>query len=157
MGLLYRLTQPGQAVSVEGEMPITSLYTAGIAGETFFRAIKDEGRLLATVCEECDISYIPPRLYCERCFKKLETWVEAPTTGHVHTYTIVHFDVNGEPLAEPQVIAFISIDGTDGGLVHVLGEVAPDEVFIGMDVEAVFKDPAERKGSILDIAYFRPL
>ena len=28
---------------------------------------------------------------------------------------------------------------------------------IGMEVEAVFKDPAERQGSILDIAYFRPI
>jgi uncharacterized OB-fold protein len=30
-------------------------------------------------------------------------------------------------------------------------------VCIGMPVEAVFKDQAERKGSILDIAYFRPV
>lgn len=157
MGLLYRLTQPGQAISMEGDLPITSRYTAGIAGEPFFRAIKDEAKLLATVCEECDINYIPPRLYCERCFKQLETWEEVPTSGHVHTYTIVHLDLDGEPLPEPRMLAFVRIDGTDGGLVHYLGEVEADEVYIGMDVEAVFKEPAERKGSILDIAYFRPL
>ncbi len=157
MGLLYRLTQPGQAISVESELPLTNRYTVGIAGEPFFRAIKDEGKLMATVCEECDICYIPPRLYCERCFSHLEKWVEAPTSGHVHTFTVVHLDLDGEPLPEPRIIAFVLIDGTDGGLVHYLGEVEADEVFVGMEVEAVFKDPAERKGSILDIAYFRPL
>ena len=40
---------------------------------------------------------------------------------------------------------------------HFLGEVEPDEVCFGLRVEAVFKDKAERKGSILDIAYFRPM
>jgi hypothetical protein len=49
------------------------------------------------------------------------------------------------------------LDGGDGGLVHRLGEVAPDELEIGMRVEAVFKPRAEREGSINDIRYFRPL
>ena len=37
-----------------------------------------------------------------------------------------------------------------------LGEVAPDDVAIGMAVEAVWRPLDERIGSILDIAYFRP-
>ena len=39
---------------------------------------------------------------------------------------------------------------------HYLGEVEPEQLEIGMRVKAVFKDPAEREGSILDIDYFRP-
>jgi uncharacterized OB-fold protein len=50
----------------------------------------------------------------------------------------------------------ISIDGSDGGFLHTLGEVAPDDVSIGMAVEAVWKPVGDRTGSILDIAYFRP-
>jgi uncharacterized OB-fold protein len=38
----------------------------------------------------------------------------------------------------------------------MLGEVAPDDVRIGMEVEAVWKPLEDRTGSILDIAYFRP-
>ena len=37
-----------------------------------------------------------------------------------------------------------------------VAEVAPDDVSVGMAVEAVWKPVAERVGSILDIAYFRP-
>jgi len=39
---------------------------------------------------------------------------------------------------------------------HKLGEVDPQQVAIGMEVEAVWKPEAEREGSILDIRYFRP-
>jgi uncharacterized OB-fold protein len=41
--------------------------------------------------------------------------------------------------------------------VHYVGEANPKAVFIGMEVEAVFKDAASREGSILDIQYFRPI
>jgi uncharacterized OB-fold protein len=52
----------------------------------------------------------------------------------------------------------IRLDGTsEGGFLHLLGEVAPDDVRAGMEVEAVWKPPGERAGSILDIRYFRPL
>jgi len=50
----------------------------------------------------------------------------------------------------------IWIDGSDGGFLHMLGEIKPDKVTIGMKVEAVWKSVGERTGSILDIAYFRP-
>jgi uncharacterized OB-fold protein len=42
------------------------------------------------------------------------------------------------------------------GLVHRLGEVKVEKVKTDMKVEAVFKDPAERSGLILDIKYFKP-
>jgi uncharacterized OB-fold protein len=52
----------------------------------------------------------------------------------------------------------IRLDGTsEGGFLHLLGEVAPDDVRAGMEVEAVWKPAGERAGSILDILYFRPL
>jgi uncharacterized OB-fold protein len=35
--------------------------------------------------------------------------------------------------------------------------VDPEDVYIGMEVEAVFKNAAERQGSILDVAHFRPV
>jgi uncharacterized OB-fold protein len=61
-----------------------------------------------------------------------------------------------QPLDEPELPAVIAIDGSDGGFLHTLGEVEPDEIRIGMKVEAVWKPVSERTGSILDIAYFRP-
>jgi uncharacterized OB-fold protein len=140
-----------------GNIPIESLYTVGIAGEQFFREIKDRARLVGTYCSDCDITYVPPRLYCERCFAQLDDWVEVGTHGWVYTYTLLHTALDGSRLEEPEIVAFVQLDGADGGLIHRLGEVDPDQVEIGMQVEAVFKEKAERTGSILDIEYFRPL
>ena len=157
MSLLERLERVDEAKAWPGEIPITSRYTVGLAGERFFREIKDNARFLGTRCQGCGITYVPPRLYCERCFAKLDDWVEVKPTGTVHTYTVLHLALDGSPLEELEILAFIVFDGSDGGLVHRLGEVAPDEVEIGMRVEAVFKPKAERKGSMLDIEYFRPI
>ena len=40
---------------------------------------------------------------------------------------------------------------------HLLGEVEPDEVKIGMKVQAVWKPAKERVGAITDILYFKPV
>jgi uncharacterized OB-fold protein len=40
---------------------------------------------------------------------------------------------------------------------HLLGEVDPQQVEIGMKVQAVWKPAEEREGSILDIKYFKPV
>jgi uncharacterized OB-fold protein len=156
MSLLHRIQHPRDALTWEGEMPTRGLYTAGLAGARFLREIKEHGRFMATPCRNCGITYLPPRLYCERCFRQLEEWIEVPSTGHVHTFTVLHLDLNGNRLPAPRVIAFVQVDGTDGGLVHYLGGVEPEHVYIGMPVEAVFKAPEERRGSILDIAHFQP-
>jgi uncharacterized OB-fold protein len=75
----------------------------------------------------------------------------------VFTYTVLNRDLDDQPLDAPAVLAYVKLDSSDGGLVHYLGEVDPAAVTIGMPVEAVFKEPSERVGSILDIQHFRPV
>jgi uncharacterized OB-fold protein len=62
-------------------------------------------------------------------------------------------------LTEPEIPAVIDIDGTQpsAGIMHMLGEVQPDEIEIGIRVQAVWKPPEDREGSILDIRYFKPV
>jgi uncharacterized protein len=73
----------------------------------------------------------------------------------VHTFTLLYQDIDGSIRRSPEIIAFVSLG--DGGIVHKLQEIEPDAVVIGMQVEAVFKPKEERQGTILDIAYFRPV
>jgi len=55
--------------------------------------------------------------------------------------------------------AVIEIDGASKGMgiMHLLGEVEPGDIKIGMKVKAVWKPEEEREGSITDIIYFKPL
>ncbi len=158
MPILDRLDHLHRVRAVEGDLPFYSVYTAGIAGERFFRALKDEGKIMGTYCAECDVMYVPGRLYCEQCFAHLddEAWFDAGTLGRVHTFTLMHVGMDGAPLDIPRLLAYIEIGETDGGLVCDL-EADPDEVFIGMPVEAVLKPADERVGSITDILHFRPV
>ena len=138
-----------------GDLPVTSRYTFGLAGERFFRAIKDKSKILGSHCEACDRTYVPATMFCERCLAELDKWVDVGARGVVLTYTLLYVNVDGSRRAAPELVAFIRMG--DGGLIHRLGEVPPAEVTIGMPVEAVFKPAAEREGSILDITHFRPV
>ena len=138
-----------------GEMPVVNRYTAGVAGERFLRAFKDEAQILGTRCSRCEVTYVPARQYCERCLDELVEWLEVGTRGQVHTYTLLYENLDGSRREAPEIVVFVRLG--DGGLVHRLDQVEPEQVSIGMTVEAVFKPEPEREGSILDITHFRPV
>jgi uncharacterized OB-fold protein len=156
MSLTERLQFAHEAKAWRGEIPLQNRYTMGLAGERFFREIKDNAKLMATYCPECDYTYMPPRAYCERCFAELTEWVEVPNQGIVYAYTVVYYDLEEKPLDTPRIVALIEMEGCDGVFMHLLGAVDPDDVCIGMPVQAVFKSKSKREGGITDIAYFRP-
>ena len=137
-----------------GNLPVTSRYTAGIAGERFFRAIQNEGKILGTRCLKCQRTYVPGTSFCERCLAKLEEWVDVGTVGKVETFTFLYKNYDGTRREIPEVIAFIALG--DGGIIHRLGAVDLEEINIGMQVRAVFKAEEDREGSIQDIVYFKP-
>ncbi|UCD96875.1 MAG: Zn-ribbon domain-containing OB-fold protein [Candidatus Bathyarchaeota archaeon] len=152
-----KLKDARRIVHWPGHMETDYIYTLGLAGEKFFMEMKNSGRIFAAKCKHCGFIYLPPRLYCERCFKKLTEWVNVGTKGEVFSYTVAYVDVDSSRLKEPTVYAYIKFDGAHGGLIHRLGEVEPDDVQIGMLVEAVFKPLEERNADINDIKYFKPL
>ena len=157
MAILEKVDKLHDAIAWQGDMPLTSRYTAGIAGERFFREIKDNARIMGTYCPGCDLVYVPATLFCERCFAELDEWVEVPSHSRVFSFTVLYRDLDDRPQNPPALLAYVKIEGTNGGLVHYLGETDPEAIYIGLEVEAVFKDAAEREGSILDIRYFRPV
>jgi uncharacterized OB-fold protein len=138
-----------------GDLPVANRYTFGIAGERFFRAIKDEGVILGSECPECDLTYVPARIFCERCMAELDQWKDVGIRGEVYTFTLLFVDMEGIALEQPEIVAFVRLG--DGGLIHRLAEIDPEQVEIGMPVEAVFKAKKQREGSILDITHFRPV
>ena len=141
--------------SWQGDLPVANRYTYGLAGERFFRALQEEGRILGAHCPACNRTVVPAQSFCERCLSPLEDWIDVGLTGEVHSYTQLCVKLDGSPLPEPQVIAFVRMG--DGGLIHHLGNTTVDEVRIGMQVRAVLKPRSERQGSILDILFFEPV
>lgn len=140
-------------IRVEGDFPVHFRYTVGVAGEKFFREIKENARLVASRCPNCKLNYLPPRIYCERCMAKLEEYVQVENNGTIETLTRCYQDSDGRALPEPVVIALVRFPSAHGGLIHrVKGEVS-----IGDRVTTVFQEKSKRTGSILDIQYFEKL
>jgi uncharacterized OB-fold protein len=154
MGITEHIERVTDLRAWPGDFPVSHLYTMGIAGERFFRELKDNGRFLGTRCDACDHVYLPPSLFCPRCFAALEEWNEVGPQGVVRAVTTAHRGVDGRSLKAPETLALIQLDGADALLVHRIEEA--DGVGIGDRVEPVLKDADERKGSILDVRCFRP-
>ena len=133
-------------------------WTAGQAMSRFLNELKN-GKLIATKCEKCGRIIFPPRIYCELCYKPIDGWVYVKDTGTVQTFSISYIDPDARPLEKPVIVAVIAVDGASPnmGIMHILGEVEPEKVYIGMRVKAVWKPENEREGAITDIKYWKPL
>jgi len=151
---------------VEEGVSLSFRYAAGKVASRFLVALRDEKRIYGTRCPECRRVLVPARSFCSRCGVDTDEWVEVSPEG-----TLTAFTTTRNPQSEiqnpkseirnpqseiqnPRIYGLIRLDGADTDLVHRLGEAEPDVWRVGMRVEAVFAQ--ERKGHILDIAYFRP-
>ena len=133
-------------------------WDAGVAIGRYLAELK-KGRLVGVHCRHCRRTVIPPRNFCEWCFHPMDDWVYLPDTGTVNTFSLCYVTWDMTRVEEPEIPAVIDIDGTKPpvGIMHLLGEVASDDVKIDMRVQAVWKPPEEREGAITDIKYFKPI
>ncbi len=132
-------------------------WATGVAISRFLSGLK-AGEILGTKCDHCGRIAVPPRIFCELCFKRSAVWVKLPDTGSVNTFSISHIATDTTRLKTPTIPAVIEIDSTrHAGFLHIIGEAKPEEVTMGMRVKAVWADPEKRKGSITDIKYFKPI
>jgi hypothetical protein len=133
-------------------------WDAGIAYGRFLAELK-QGKIMGVKCHKCRRVVVPPRIFCEWCFREMDEWVELQDTGTVLTFSIAYTDWAAARIKEPRTPAVIEIDGASRGIgiMHLLGEVDPWKIRIGMRVKAVWKPPEEREGAITDIKYFKPL
>jgi acetyl-CoA C-acetyltransferase len=146
----------GATGAVEAALDAKYEWDPGEAMGAFLEGMRD-GRILGTLCTSCERTLVPPRKFCERCFRPTDEWVEVSSNGAVETFSICHVTWDMKPLDVPQLPAVIRLDGaSNGGFLHMLGDVAPEDVSIGMRVTAIWKPLAERHGSILDISHFAP-
>jgi uncharacterized protein len=133
-------------------------WAAGVAISRFLTELK-EGKIFARKCHKCERILVPPRMYCEQCYRPTDEWVQVKDTGTVNTFSISHVGTDARRLKTPILVAVVDIDGASPGMgiLHNLGEVERSKVTVGMKVQAVWKRPEEREGSIMDIRYFKPM
>lgn len=140
-----------------GQIYIPNTFSAGATGSRFLITIRDKNKITGTRCKKCNRVYVPARSVCKDCFTQLKQWVEVSNKGTVLTYTIDSESKPIHPADAPVIYAIIQLDGADTGFVHMIGGADPEQLRVGMRVQAVFKPKEECIGSVLDIKHFKPL
>ena len=138
----------------ESRIKVPYAWQAGETASRFLLSLKEK-KFLGKKCSKCTKVLVPPRKSCPYCFVETSEWVDVSDEGVVVTYTTVRRDTGILPTEPPFVYAVIKLDGADTGLVHIVGEVKPEEVKEGLRVKAVFAE--ERTGKVLDVKYFKPV
>ncbi len=151
----------GKVLTVHWKPDLQYAWDNGVAIGRYLEELRN-GRIIARKCNKCRRIMLPPRMFCELCWRPTDEWVYVKDTGKVNTWSVcyVNWDASRIKKGEkPHLPAVIEIDGASPGtgILHKLGEVDPDKIKVGMKVRAVWKKPAEREGKITDILYFKPV
>jgi uncharacterized OB-fold protein len=131
-------------------------YTPGRASQRFLRAIA-QGRLMGQRCPECRKVYVPPRGSCPRCGVATREEVAVSDKGTVTTFCIVRVPSAAIQIDLPYAAAQILLDGADIPFGALLQECRPDDLRMGMRVQAVWVPEAELGPTFESIRYFRPI
>lgn len=136
-------------------------YSAGRPLSRFLVAMRDEAKILASRCQTCSRSMVPPRSFCPHCHKPLTEFVEVGPGGILDTFSVINFSFidpfTGIERPIPYGYGIIKLDGCDNVLPHFLDVAEPEKLKIGQRVEAVFEPKENRAGALTDIKYFRVL
>jgi len=147
----------GKVLTVRDRPMAKYMWSAGVAMSRFLKELKN-GRIIATTCRKCGRIMVPPRIFCEQCFRPTDGWTFVKDTGTINTYSVSFIAGDATRIKEPIIVAVIDLDGASKGMgiLHTLGEINWKAVKFGMKVKAVWKLPKERTGAITDIKYFKP-
>ena len=154
----------GEVLTTLWRVKANYAWDTGIAIGKYLEGLK-QGKILGVRCPECHRTVVPPRAFCELCFRPINDWVELPDTGKINTYSVSYVNWDATRRQTPEVPAVIEIDGASPGIgiLHLMGEVGDtlEEITarlkVGVTVQAVWKPAQEREGTITDIRYFRPI
>ena len=162
---IYQRALDDRYVVVERLVNLPFAESCGLRLSKFFGTLRDEAKILALRCPECQRVIFPPRPVCGFCRisvgERDEDWLVLSDTGTVISIILAterEVDrMTAKIIGRPNPCAFIRLDGGDNWtvLVHYLEMADPKDLKAGLRVKAVWKPRQKRKGRMSDIDYFR--
>jgi uncharacterized OB-fold protein len=135
-------------------------HTASLPETTFLKAL-EEGKLLGGRTRSGRDGkpgkvYFPPKEADPATGLALDEFIELPDKGTVTTFAIINIPFTGQRIKPPYVAAYVLLDGADIPFLHLVTEIDPADVRMGMRVQAVWKPREEWGLGIDNIDYFKP-
>lgn len=151
-----RESLPQSVTSISSPFRMDYTYVAGVGRSVFLRGLARR-RLLARRCPGCSQVYLPPPEFCSRCLTRLDAPFELDGRGAVSTFCVVNFPFPGQTFEPPYVVAQIQVHGAGTRLMHMVREIDPGRVHIGMEVEPVWAPDEELDTAMVSIRHYRPV
>jgi uncharacterized OB-fold protein len=111
----------------------------------FFTSLS-EGKIMATRCNHCKVTFLPPRSDCPYCLGETE-WINLSGKGKIHTFSTLHFA--GEKFLKdlPFTLVYVELDGVDTLFLTRLKTNHPEKVKVGMKVNMKISRQLEWRSS----------
>jgi uncharacterized OB-fold protein len=122
---------PEQALVVHESITLNYDYAVGEVAGVFLEGLR-ERRILASRCSASNMTYLPPRAYCERSFEPCDGWVQAGSEGVIEASTIDMRGYEGKR-PPPAVIAYVRLDGVDTAIANYVDGIACDDIQSAID------------------------
>jgi uncharacterized protein len=144
-------------ITVRGRWEFEYEYFAGETASRFFRELRDNRRIMGTLCPSCGRVLVPARSFCDACFTTTTEWREVGTRGHADAFSILTaaFPRLPEP---PLAIGYVTLEGADTALLNFITgidltdiDAAAARLLAQPEVEVEFRDLLE--GRITDFTF----
>ena len=146
--------EPVQSIRTPARIEYT--YTPGTALSTYLRAMKEK-RILGDRCPKTGQVFVPPRGISPVAGALTDGFVELADRGYVESFCVTRVPLPSRPdLDPPFVSAWILLDGASVGSLGLVLGLDPEEVRIGLRVEAIWKPDDELEESAENILGWRP-
>ena len=124
--------------------------------ETYYLRGLMEGKIIGGRTDANGKVYVPPRGANPTDGIPTKEQVEVSDKGTITTFCIVNVPFMGQQIKPPYVAAYVLLDGADIPFLHLILEVDPAEVRMGLRVEAVWRPKEEWVYSLRNVSHFRP-
>ncbi|SDC68624.1 hypothetical protein SAMN05444580_101583 [Rhodococcus tukisamuensis] len=159
--------EPGESESTPaqpGGDPVTDIvtpidlhykHTASLEETYYLRGLM-EGKIIGGRTDANGKVYVPPRGANPTDGVPTKEQVEVSDKGTITTFCIVNVPFLGQSIKPPYVAAYVLLDGADIPFLHLILDVDPADVRMGMRVEAVWRPKEEWVYSLRNVSHFRP-
>jgi len=91
----------------------------------------EAGRVMATRCRKCGVSYFPPKADCPSCLSSDVEWFEIKGKGKLNSYTLVNYGPTGFEADAPYILALAEFNGIQI-LARLSRDIKQGDIKIGM-------------------------
>ena len=158
-----------ETMSVEGTWDIgATTWKGNRILEEYTQGLKQK-KIIGSLCPSCGKVIVPPRAICGRCHTRMDERVTVSNRGTVNCFVVSppvkkgEYNVLGmDPVemgmveeGEVLIPVYVQFDGSYSNVATTLENVDPKDVYIGMRVQAVWKE--ETEGTLSDLEAVEPI